>query len=903
MPGGRATLDALGVPADQPRALILTELVRRLHYLNENAGALEDAVRDLRRRAGPRAAPAPDATVIRLPLPLSPQTWSRVVFRREVPPSQLFVAILSEPPARLLYHGLMSLDADSRRWLASRPQLVSQIYRDSGAVRAFSLFASALRVRDGALIVPGGALGARRWAAVLDADITRPDRFVSRLFTRDNGRVAGLYFTMARAGASRQSYLLGPATAGDDLFVAFASRFVACYASELDTYPFGVRFNDPAMLLLELPAGPDGAPAGPPWRRFWSRALEGEGLPDDPARELRNVREDGTVDPGWLVVAACEAPVAIRPAIFETVLFTHRVFGGAAESDLADLLLAVRARRLYPAVMAALEQAGITSPATYARIARTAASIAKVEDPRAAISALQQFQGSLAVTLAAVRARTLSTAEGSRVLEALAAVPFDDGRYEGRLAQWFTTEWLTAVAGGAAVSDDAAAVETRVIDALAGPAGNPAAVTWEGLDYVLDLAADARRQLRDARRRQRGPTLDAVRTLARTVAELRAPGLSVTRVAEVRTWLARVRQEAGEFQPAAELLDDAPDLARTIDDALEELSRIDEARRLSRAEGIAGDLVPILDLLFGHALAAWAYAPHLAEGSAPALGLGSDPSLRHEFGVRLRDSARTTRRWEIAWRGEFRGSVSGALLGLDAALARRTLRRLQSDTVPAEPALNHNDVTAMQLTAALSHPRSLTDAQRDAIAGAIAAGRAAVARAGRDAAALEAASVAGAADPWRTQAAGWTAVEDPDRLAGWFSSAELASIGGLQPEIVDSWGTAFLPVGCLCVRMPKTRPPDALLGRTLSAVLAHHSHGLMLRIAAVLAQHQLPAPLATAVQRYAMRDLIDRVRPAHGADLAAFTRVIEQIDRPLIEDYIGAVAATGPLVPSAPNEE
>jgi hypothetical protein len=902
VPGGRATLDALGVPADQPRALILTELVRRLHYLNLDASTLEAAIRELRRRAGARGAPAATAPAIRLPLPLSPQTWSRVVFRRETPETQLFFAIVSEPSARLLYHGLMSLDAESRRWFASRPQLLSQIHRDTDAVRAFSLFASAVRVREGALVVPGGALGVRRWAAVLDTDITRADRFVNRLFTRDNGRLAGLFFAMATAEPSRRAYLLGPAAGDDEVFVAFASRFVACYASELDAYPFGVRFNDPAMLLLEVAVGPDGAPAGPLWRRFWSRALEGDRLPDDPARELTDLREGGAIDPGWLAVAACEAPVGLRPMIFETLLFAHRVFGGAGESDLADVLLAVRARRLYPAAMTALEQAGITSPATYARIARRADAIAKVEDARQTITALQQFQGGMAITLAAVRARTLSVAEGSRILETLAAVPFEDGRYDGRLAQWFITEWLAAL-GGAAIPDDAGAVEMRVVDALAGPAGNRDPIAWEGLDYVLDLAADTRRQLRDARRRQRGPTLDAVRTLARVVAELRTAGLTVDRIAEIRTWLTGVRPQAREFQPAAELLDDVPNVTQKIEDALQDLSRIDEPRRISRAGGVADDLVPIVDLLFGHAMAAWAYAPHLADASAQNLVSAGDPSRRHEFGVRLSDRVRAARRWEIAWRGETGGGVSGALLGLDAALARRVLRRLQSDTVPSEPALNGNDVVAMLLTAALSHPRQLTDGQRDAIAGAIADGRALVARAGRDAAALETAAGAAASSAWRTQALGWTTLEEPERVAAWFSSAELAWIGGLKPETVDAWGTAFLPLGCLCLRMPAVRPPDALMGRTVSAVLAHLGSGLMFRIAPVLAQHRLPASLATAVQRYAMRELIDRVRPAHGADLAAFIRALEQIDRPLIEDYIGAVAATGPLVPVAQNEE
>jgi hypothetical protein len=70
----------------------------------------------------------------------------------------------------------------------------------------------------------------------------------------------------------------------------------------------------------------------------------------------------------------------------------------------------------------------------------------------------------------------------------------------------------------------------------------------------------------------------------------------------------------------------------------------------------------------------------------------------------------------------------------------------------------------------------------------------------------------------------------------------------------------------------------------------------MFRIAVTLQQHRLPAALATAVQRYAMQEVIDGVRPAHAGDVDAFTRAIEQIDPTRIEDYISATAGTGPLV-------
>jgi hypothetical protein len=303
--------------------------------------------------------------------------------------------------------------------------------------------------------------------------------------------------------------------------------------------------------------------------------------------------------------------------------------------------------------------------------------------------------------------------------------------------------------------------------------------------------------------------------------------------------------------------------------------------------------MPVLDVLTGRLLAAWAYAPHLGDtGGQPLV----DSSLRHEFGLRLPGVPNRARRWETAWAGETEGRVSGALLGLDVALARRGLRRLSSDVLPSAPKLSSTEMRAMQLTAALSEARQLTDAARDRLAGTVAAGASAVAAAGADAEALQQAAAMARLSPWRIHGLGWTAREEPEQVRRWFSAAELAWIGGLGPSEVEAWGTALLPVGCFCLQLGEVRAPEVLLSRYSAAVLSYLSGGLMFQIAPVLAQHRLPAALAPAVQRYAMRDVIDRARPAHAADLWAVLEAIGQIDRQRVEDYIGAVAASGPLV-------
>jgi hypothetical protein len=976
VPGGRATLDALGVPPTMPRALVLTELVRRLQFTNDDRHLLEPAIGELAagvdalaaleravaaaspdgrppvlaaarsssargrirkaleaaglrlreverqfvvetggdadaarlqtrlKRVGVDAADLRlrlmagetltiDVPSVALPLPLSPRTWKQSIFEREVPASQLFVTILSDPAARLLYHGLAALDADTRRWFASQRDLLRALYRDPDALRAFALFAPAVRVSGGAVAVPGGARGAGRWSAALDESPSAADRFVRRLFATDNGRLAGLYFLLATADDERQRFILGPAADAADRFVRLASSFVDCYAGELPVYPFGTRPHDPAMLLLEIGVAADGTLAGPIWRRFWSRALEGDSLPDDPARELGDVADDGVVDAAWLVETLCHAGPEAHVSVFETLLFASRVFPAAADADLPEVLLAVRARRLYPGLMQALEQAGIRSPHVYGHLARRAGQIAQVDDVQDAVVLLQQFQGAAALTLGAVRSQTLSSEAGSRLLMSLAAVPVENGRYRGQLAAWLQNEWLPALG-----IDDHRPLEARVIDALAGPSSDRTPIEWEGLTYVLDIAGERRRQLRLARQRQGGPTFDDVAVLTRVMADLRAPGLTAAAAADLRARLQELAPRLGLTTVADAQFEAAPDVTGRFRNVLRDLERVDEPLRLSRARETAGDLDPVLDVLAGRLLAAWAYAPHLGDAADQSLG---DPSLRHEFGLRAQGPLNRVRRWETAWPGDTEGRVRGSLLGLDAALARRSLRRLSSDGLPAEPKLSANEMRAMQLTVALSDARRLTDATRDRIAAAVASGASAVAAAGRDTAALQ--QVAGLArlSPWRMQGLQWTATEDPEQLRGWFSAAELAWIGGLRPSEADAWGTSFLPAACLCLQLPRVRAPEALLGRSTAGALAYLSAGLMFQIAPVLAHHRLPAALAPGVQRYAMRDVIDRARPAHGADLWAVSTAIGQIDRQRVEDYIGALAANGPLVEFAPG--
>jgi hypothetical protein len=277
--------------------------------------------------------------------------------------------------------------------------------------------------------------------------------------------------------------------------------------------------------------------------------------------------------------------------------------------------------------------------------------------------------------------------------------------------------------------------------------------------------------------------------------------------------------------------------------------------------------------------------------------VGGDSSLRHDLGVTSLAGRRREQRWALA-AGD-RGAISGSLLGLQAALAGWSLQRLSSDAVPPAPSIGGNDLTSFLLTAALSDARRLTDEGQARLATAVAGGTAAIERIRRDPAQLIAAAASAAMSPWRREALPWIVAEEPDRIGEQFSISERARLGGLRADDAAEWGTVSIVTGCLCLRMPPVRIPEVIIGRVADGLVGGESADLMLGVAVILAELKMPAALAAPVLRYAMREFLDQVEPRHTADFEAFARQARALDRRTVEDYLGAIAAMGPLRPVA----
>lgn len=882
VPGGRATLTALGVAPDRDRASVMIEIIRRRHFSPDRPATGETALREL------RTAPAGGGgEPLTLPLPLSPQVWSDVVFGRAVPSDRLFAEILNDPRARLLYHGLAGLDPVTRRWLAGQADLLRWLSTNENAVRAFSIFAPAVRIENGRVTVPGGAVAEQRWAAALDADAARPAQFVRRLFDHNAGRTAGLYFTAAGLDVARRRFLLGESDAAPQRFERLVSQFAACYPPNATAYPFILRSHDAALLLSLLPVAGDGTLPRPLSTSFWREVLSGDAGSGPAAGEDH-------VDAAWLVEALCQAEPADRSAAFVAFLAGNRLFAGTSPADRAEAVTALRSRRSIPAAFMALERAGIQRSTTYASVARAAARLDRLTHPERTITALRQFQAALALVLDAAVAGTFEPTIAARLVESLAAVPFEDERYDGRIVDWLATEWLPAAR--ARLRQDLGTAESVVAAALAGPDQAPRRLQWEGLEYVVDVAGSRRRRFGEIRKRQGGATVDDLLLLRRAALVLQSPNPNREHVAELRAAIAALAPGLAALTVASEYEGEGPEVSQVLAGTVRSLRDVESTGDRAVAAPIRADLGHVVDFVTAHVLASWAYAPHLGEPDNGALA-GGDGSLRHRLGVRGEGRGRREDRWEVAVMPATRGTITGSLLGLQAPLAGWSLRRLSSDRVPSPPTIDGNDLISLMLTAALSDPVRLTDGDQAAIRSALIAGTAIVERARPDAAALAATGAVTAMSPWRRETLSWVAAHEPARLIEQFSTIELLRLGGLQLGDAAAWGTVSLVTGCLCLQAPPAQIPELMLGRAADGIVGARSGGLVFRVAAALAELNMPAALTSPVLAYAMRDYLDVVRPVHHADLEEFERGARALSRRRIEDYLGAIAAIGPLRP------
>ena len=907
VPGGTAAFAAaVGIDPAPDRARFMFELTRLIYdnpeLRNPAVASFLAALNPGDRRSRMPAAIIPNAGAPELvPVPLAADVWGRAIFHRRVTKDDLVAAIVSDRVAAFICHGLTTLDDETLAYLADHDGLLTRLAERSAPL--FAAFASSLHITGNRIVPPGGDAAAPLWEAVVGEKLARPEHFVTLLYESNDGRLAYLFDLTAQLDPARRAYALGmwmpdPAVRLERFRALATTGLNAYHDWHVRSLPFNRPSHDPAMALMRLSVDDSGAPRPPAARGFWTHAFAGIDLPDAPARLLRGM-DEAPLDAASLLEAIGPSDVRQRTERLDQLAVGQRLFGGI---DPTEALVPIRAVARFRMLMLSLERMGLTDPALYTATARHAARLSPIDGHRGFI-AQAQFQGALALVARMVEVRTIDAAAAGALVERLAAAPVADGRYAGSIAIWLRDALLPRIRA-------ADTIEDTLIAALAGPAsgeaGPPAQITWEGHPYRLDLGAGERRRLRDVRDRQGGVPIDVAMDLLGAAHRLGAESLAADDLESIGVRLSRLVAEL----PGHTRLDDEDnqpvglgvvrEAHATLQRALDELTRAARARDVKRAARVADSLLGLTDELLGQSLLSLAYAVRAGDADG-ALLLAEDVSRRHDFGFGAKDADMRTR---MAWtlpRQEVAPAtpwhVSGSLLGLDVALAPSALRRVSFERALQAPKLTSNERDALAVSVSMLNPFALTDAQRDRIADAIAAGLARASRLASDAD-VDAAATLLSIDGGRRRALRWAAAHDRERVPSLLSAAELLVLGGGRPSDFDAWGMTMLPtVGCLCSRvMPPGRWP-LIVGRPQLGITGTGVADVNLFVAVRLKELNLPAPLARVVLAAAMQDVIDDVRPTDDADWLALARRARTITREQVEDYLAAATANGPLVP------
>jgi hypothetical protein len=861
-------------------------------------------------------------------------------------------AIITDRSAALLCIGLASLDDGTLGFFADHPQLLERIYERS--VPAFVVLSGSLRVQGGRVVPPGAAkpvdastrsapraesrgeslragpgnadgrqVQAERdvealWEGVALEKVTRAERFIQQLLELYDGRLAYLYDVIGALDPARRAFALGlwmpNAVVRAERFKALTLGAAAYRESHLRTLPLARASYDLLMTLSRVETDPDGAPAAPAGRGFWSRVFSGGDLPDDPARLLRNIDEE-PIDAAWLVDTIGAMDVRARAERLDQIAFGQRLFGAADPAARPDVFVATRALSRYRMLMWTFERIGIRAPAVYARAARQAARIGAL-DGRRGFEVQAQFQGALAILARSAMVTTLDAATTQTLIERLLALPLtEDGRYAGAVARWLRSDVAGAVKG-------AETTELAVLAAMSGPPSGegPIArpVIWEGQAYRLDLGAAERQRLHIVREKQEGAPLDVPLDLAAAARALAADKIALADVDAIVATLTsavadlprRLGRENEETAPPG--VAPAPNAREVLRKLTEELAKDVRNKDIKRVARVAAPLLELSDTVLADVLLSIAYAADVGDPDGTVM-LAEDVSRRHDFGLGARESEMRLR---LAWsvpRVEVTPGlpwhVSGSLLGLDIGLAQLALRRLNFERVLEAPKLTSNERDTFAIGVSLLNPFTLRDADRDAIADAVAAGhrRLGALRNGGQAAGRAAADAAFDAiaeelsiEGWRRRSVRWMLVHEADHVPSMFSLTEVLTLGGGRAAALHAWGMSMLIAeGCVCSRLTLPGRWPTLLGRPPLGLTATAVADVHLHVAIMLKEMRLPAAVAKVVLSGAMQDFIDEAKPTDDADWLSLVRTARAATRDRVEDYIAAATAAGPFVPDA----
>ena len=512
-----------------------------------------------------------------LPLPL-PDFWQHEVFTSKHLP---ILDIITDRQSSLFYVGLMALDDETLGFLAGHLPLLRHLREDQPGT--FAAFGRSIRIHSGIVDVPGGPTAAVVWESLIGRAATDPERFVRDLLAQDNGRLAYFYDLVDHLDRAHQAFVLGTS-----LDVKPRERFVK---HVYDLFPVTAEWSIPdrpfyrpafdgavPLSFIGITAEGDAGPSW--WPSIFEQATGGSDWPSRADRRQPEIK-DRPAD------AACVLEWIFRSpkdtvARFQLLRFAQRALAGSQRQEALAVEQALRTWFEMPALGRALERMRVTDPSVFGSVGTAAHQLTQAGGIDNVRKVVARWQAALGLLEQADRLHPEPAEKTAKLLRSLAAItPKAHEGSAGALAAWVADELAPAFA---TVSGDLGDLEHTVVAALAGaPTATTPTLSWEGLDYVIDVAGTVLKQVTAIRQAQHGPrlqdlvALEHVRhTLAQGVATVDQLKSVVAELTRLEAAVAAVPQVDGKPDPLVhEYRDTIADLAK--------ITRTQDLKRTSRA--------------------------------------------------------------------------------------------------------------------------------------------------------------------------------------------------------------------------------------------------------------------------------------------------------------------------------
>lgn len=506
--GGTATFDMLGLqPEDRGPAIAL--LARSMFSQGGSAAErASGARRFITSLAAPGTASDAESRPITVAAPLTADHWRDLLGPQA--PKDLFAALISNRPVLLVCAGALATDASVRALLERDRGLLRWIARTAPA--AFWLAARSVAIDGERVRVPGGTDAEPIWEAIAGEKVTRVPEFLRALLSRDGGRLAWFYDSIAAMTPERRALIVGRgplAQQTEQMRVLYQAFRNADSNWRLEDHPFLRGVTDPWMVASRIAITADGvAPPAAQW--FWEALFErGEVTRKTAAALEREPHIPVTL--AWLTQQISSVAAKERRDRYEMVRFAQGVFGVARGDGLTDAMVALGGYRRYRALLLSLDRMGVTSPRAYSRAVEAARRIDS-QAGRDRKHSVVAFQSALAILERARIAGAVDLGAAERMVLALADVAEAGDRPAHAIAQWMVNDLIEVLPP--LVQPDqftaSTAYESRLLQALAGaPAATAPALTWEGLDYRVDYFASEHARIKRIREQLASPGFDA----------------------------------------------------------------------------------------------------------------------------------------------------------------------------------------------------------------------------------------------------------------------------------------------------------------------------------------------------------------------------------------------------------